>query len=251
MMQANTSKGEGRNNMAELDKLPMESREEPVRIAVDAVPQDNEPDGVNKNASVDALVRDYEAKYNGFRDQESAYVRQAAAQKAKSKVYPSMINANLTEEERMWAAIAHGSAILTLLVGLLTGGVATLFTLFIPLGIYIAFRNRSSFVANQALQAFALQVIGTIGWLVVLIGGVLIGALLSVVLAITVVGLIIVPFVVIAIVLFVLATLVMPFGMGVFGAIAAWEAYQGRWYRYPKIGDWVDRQFHTNFLVTL
>ena len=37
-----------------------------------------------------------------------------------------MIGANLTEEERTWAAIAHGSAILTLLVGLLTGGVAAL-----------------------------------------------------------------------------------------------------------------------------
>ena len=237
--------------MAESDKLPMESREEPVRIQIDALPQDHETDNVNKNASMDALVREYEAKYNGFRDQESACVRQAAAQKMKPRVYPSMNGANLTDEERTWAAIAHGSALLTLLVGLLTGGVATLFTLFIPLGIYIAFRNRSSFVANQALQAFALQVIGTVGWLVVLTGGVLVGALLSIILAITVVGLIVVPFVVVAIVLFVLATLAMPVGMGVFGAIAAWEAYQGRWYRYPKIGEWVDRQFHTNFLVTL
>ena len=101
--------------MAESDKLPMESRDESVRITVDALPQNDETDDVNKNASVDALVRDYEAKYNGFRDQESAYIRQAAAQKAKSKVYPSMSGASLTEEERMWAAIAHGSAILTLL----------------------------------------------------------------------------------------------------------------------------------------
>ncbi len=241
--------------MAESDKLPMESREEPVRIPVDALPQDNEDndiDNANKNASVDALVREYEAKYSGFRDEESPYIRQAAAQiKAKPKVYPSMSGASLTDEERMWAAVAHGSAILTLLVGLLTGGLATLFTLFIPLGVYIAFRNRSAFVANQALQAFALQVIGTVGWLVVLTGGVLVGALLSVVLAITVVGLIVVPFVVIAVVLFVLASLAMPLGMAVYGAIAAWEAYQGKWYRYPKIGDWVDRQFHTNFLVTL
>ncbi|NJL93281.1 MAG: DUF4870 domain-containing protein [Anaerolineae bacterium] len=73
--------------------------------------------------------------------------------------------ANLSDNERLWAALAHGSTVITIAVGVATGGIATLFALLIPLGIYLAFRQRSEFVARHALQAFVAQVIGTVGLL--------------------------------------------------------------------------------------
>ena len=67
----------------------------------------------------------------------------------------------------------------------------------------------------------------------------------------TLIGILLVPFVALAIVLFIVATFVLPLGMVVYGTIAAWETYQGKWYRYPWIADWIDRQMHTGFLATL
>ncbi len=221
----------GASNLDEIDALLNSSREK---------------------LSVDALVKDYEEKYTGFRDAESEKVKRSAV--GVSEPRPKRIavsGAPVTEDERMWAAIAHGSALLTLVVGLVTGGLATLFTLFIPLGIYFAYRQRSEYVAYAALQAFALQVIGTVGWVAVLLAGVLVGALLCVVLAVTIVGILLIPFVALAIVLFVVATFALPLGMIVYGTIAAWESYQGKWYRYPWVGDWIDRQMHAGFLATL
>ncbi len=204
--------------------------------------------------SVDELVRNYEERYTGFRDGESDKVKRGASGIYEPMPRPkryAVSTSNVSEDERMWAAIAHGSAVLTLLVGLLTGGLATLFTLFIPLGIYFAYRQRSQYVAYAALQSFALQVLGTVGWLVVLVGGVLVGGLLVAILAITVIG---IPLAIIAAIilgLFVVATLVMPLGMGVYGAIAAWQSYQGKPYRYPWVGDWIDGQMRAGFLATL
>jgi uncharacterized Tic20 family protein len=157
----------------------------------------------------------------------------------------------VTEDERTWAAIAHASALVTLALGLLTGGIASLLTLFIPLGIYFTYRKRSEYVAYASLQAFALQLLGTVGWLTVLVTGTIVGVLLLVVLVITIVGIILTPIVAIMLGLFVLATFVMPVGMVVYGALAAWETYQGKWYRYPWIGNWIDRQMHTGFLATI
>ncbi len=240
--------------MAEKDTNPGE----PIRIPVETEQTSNVDSSRladhTADESVDALLREYETKYSGFREDEPQQVKQSAAglyipsPKVKRQ---TVTNSNVTEDERMWAAIAHGSALLTLFVGLLTGGIATLFTLFIPLGIYFAYRQRSQYVAYAALQAFALQVLGTVGWLAILIGGVLVGALLCVVLAITLIGVLLIPFVALAIVLFVVASFSLPIGMVIYGTIAAWETYQGKWYRYPWVGDWIDRQMHTGFLATL
>jgi len=219
----------GASNMDEIDELLNTSRDK---------------------LSVDALVKEYEDKYTGFRDAESEKVKRGAGGVPEARRY-TVSGAPVTEDERMWAAIAHGSALLTLVVGLVTGGLATLFTLFIPLGIYFAYRQRSEYVSYAALQAFALQLVGTVGWVAVLMAGVLVGALLCVVLAITLVGILLIPFVALAIVLFVVATFALPLGMVVYGTIAAWQTYQGQRYRYPWIGDWIDRQMHAGFLATL
>jgi uncharacterized Tic20 family protein len=220
--------------------------EEPIRIPVDApAPNDD----------IDELVREYEEQYYGFRDKEKprimGAVLEAPPKPKRSPASQSFRSAAVTDDERMWAAIAHGSAWLTLLLGTFTGGLAALFTLFIPLGIYFAYRQRSEYVAYHALQAFAIQVLGTVGWVAVLTAGMLIGGLLCAVLAITLIGIPLIVVVAIVMALFAVASLGMPLGMLVFSVIASWRTYQGKWYRYPYIGDWIDRQMHSGFLATL
>jgi len=117
--------------------------------------------------------------------------------------------------------------------------------------IYFYYREKSEYVAYHALQAFALQVLGTIGWIAVLAAGGLVGTLLIVILAITIVGLLVVPFVVLGMVLFAVASFGLPIGMVVFGLIAAWEAYQGKWYQVPYVGRWIEQQMHGGFLTNL
>jgi uncharacterized Tic20 family protein len=231
--------------MADQNEKPAQPAQEPIHIPVDApVPDDD----------IDALVRDYEEKYYEFREKESRRIRAATvesvpAPKAKRSM-PLVRTSSTSDDERTWAAIAHGSALLTFLVGGLTGGLAVLFMLFIPLGIYFAYRQRSEYVAYHALQAFALQVLCTVGWLAILVGGMVLGALLCVILAITIIGIPLVIVVALAMALLAVGSLALPFGMPVFGALAAWKAYRGEWYRYPRIGDWIDRQMHGGFLRT-
>ena len=231
--------------MTDQNEKSAQPAEQPIRIPVDApVPDDD----------IDALVRDYEEKYYAFREKESrrinaAQVESAPALKAK-RAAPLVRTSSTSDDERTWAAIAHGSALLTLLVGGLTGGLAVLFMLFVPLGIYFAYRQRSEYVAYHALQAFALQVLCTIGWLVIMVGGVVLGTLLTAILAITIIGIPLAIVAAVAIPLLVVASLALPLGMPVFGAIAAWKAYRGEWYRYPRIGNWIDRQMHGGFLST-
>src|SRR5436305_1441303 len=117
-----------------------------------------------EDTKIDAMVRDYEAKYSTFRDSESPKIKNSA----RSPFRGSVPVYQTTEEERQWAAFAHGSAVLTFLLGLMSGGILTLFSIFIPLGIYFYYRQRSEYVAYQALQAFVLQLLGTIGWFTIL-----------------------------------------------------------------------------------
>ena len=231
------------------EQKPSQPADQPIRIPVDTPAPS--PRGTAA-PDVDQLVREYERKYQGFRDDESAEVKNTATYfipKIKKQPTMPMRTGSTTDTERMWAAIAHASALLTLLIGIPTAGVSALITLFIPLMIYFYFREKSEFVAYHALQAFALQIIGTVGWVAILAVGMLVGALLIVVLAITIVGVLVIPFVVLAMILFAVASLALPLGMVVFGALGAWESYQGNWYRYPYIGAWLDQQMRGGFLT--
>ena len=58
-----------------------------------------------------------------------------------------------TQSERNWAMLAHLTALLTVLVGLHSGGVGSVVALLVPLGMYLYFRERSPYVAFHALQA--------------------------------------------------------------------------------------------------
>ena len=236
------------------DQIPAEQpADQGVKIPV--VPSDN----VKGEAApeVDSLVREYERKYMGFRDSESPEVQRASGSYTpppKTKVRPRTFNyrsADVTESERNWAMLAHLSVLLTLLIGIPSAGLATIVTVFVPLMIYFYFREKSEYVAYHALQSFAVQVLGTIGWIAILAVGMIAGTLLIILLAITIVGLLVVPFVAIGMVLFAVASLGLPIGMVVFGLIAAWEAYQGKWYQVPYVGPWIERQMHGGFLTNL
>ena len=107
-------------------------------------------------------------------------------------------------DERTWAIAAHLSPFLASFVGLPFLG---------PLVIYLIFRDRGPFVRHHAAQALNFQII------------VAIGILISIPLMFVIIG------IVTAIVIGVAAI--------VFQIVAAVEANNGKWYRYPLTPDWV------------
>jgi uncharacterized Tic20 family protein len=153
-----------------------------------------------------------------------------------------------TADEHRWASIAHGSALLTVITAIFSAGTLSLFTLMIPLAIYFHWRRKSEYVAFQALQAFTLQVLGTVGWMAFLVIGSLLFALLTLLLAITVVGLLLLLILVPLFVILVLASFALPIGMLIFSVIGAMQTNDGKDYRVPKIGRWIDRQMYNGFL---
>jgi len=124
-------------------------------------------------------------------------------------------------------------------------GWAVLALVFVPLLIYAGFRDRSRFVAFHALQAFAAQVVGTIGWAVILIIGTLIFAVAIALAAIASIVLIGIPFLLLFIVLYVvfaLAMLLLPLAIVILSIAGAVNTYSGRDFRYPVIAGWIERQ---------
>lgn len=107
-------------------------------------------------------------------------------------------------DERTWAVAAHLSPFLASFVGLPFLG---------PLVIYLVFRDRGPFVRHHAAQALNFQII-------VMIALVVFGLL-----SLALIG---IPFLI--------ATGVAAI---VFQIIAAVEANNGKWYRYPLTPDWV------------
>jgi uncharacterized Tic20 family protein len=208
------------------------------------VRQPDESERVSRLSSVpspDEVVKEYEQQYG---------TRQEG--KRKSRELPrSYSTLNVTDEERLWAAIAHGSVWLTLITGLLTLGVSVPVSIFIPLVIYFLFRRRSDYVAFHALQAFVIQLLGTVGALTLLtVGGAawIAGMVIALLAVFVLVGAILVPLWGIVGVLLGLAVFLMPVAMLLFGTIATIETYHGRDYRYPFIAQWVDRQLAGGFL---
>jgi len=148
-----------------------------------------------------------------------------------------------TKQERNWAALAHFSAILTLLLAIGSGGLGAIPFAFVPLVIYLSFKEKSKFVAFHAAQAVALQVVGSVGYFLFILAGILSVALVWVVSAVLVVILVgilllilVAPLVTAAIAIAIAAA---PFVLGVLSIVGGIEAYNGREYRYPYLGNWV------------
>jgi uncharacterized Tic20 family protein len=122
-------------------------------------------------------------------------------------------------DERTWAMLAHLSVLANLVTGLLGPVIA--------LVIYLAFKDRSRYVAYQSMQAFIFQLIW---WL----GG---GALAA--LAWTISGLLAAILIGCCLMPFALLISLIPLGALVYGAVAAIQTSQGQDFKYWLIGDWV------------
>ncbi len=160
---------------------------------------------------------------------------------------------NISEEERMWAAIAHGSIWITILGGILTTGFVVPISIFIPLVIYFMFRKKSDYVVFHALQAFVLQLVATVGvFALAVFGGAIwiLGLIIALLAIFVLAGVIIVPLWVILGIALVLAVFLTPLAALLLGTIAAVETYNRRDYRYPFISRWIDRQLAGGFLNT-
>jgi uncharacterized Tic20 family protein len=189
--------------------------------------------------SADDVVREYEVRYHEPRKTQPAP--------------RSYSTTHVSDDERMWAAVAHASIWVTMLGGLFTVGFVIPMSIFVPLAIYFLYRKQSDYIAFHALQAFVLQLIGTVGVLtLVVVGGAAwaLGMVIAVLLVAVLAGIILVPLWGIVGILLALTIFVMPFATLVFGTIAAVQTYNRRDYRYPVIARWVDRQLAGGFLNT-
>jgi uncharacterized Tic20 family protein len=125
-------------------------------------------------------------------------------------------------DERTWAMLAHLSVLLNLVTGFL--GVAA------ALLIYFIYKERSRYVAYQAMQAFLFQVVFWAG------GGLLIGVMWAIVGALSaiLIGILLIPFAVVLTFLF----LIMPVVALVYGIVGSIQTSNGEDFRYWLIGDW-------------
>ncbi|MFO7322691.1 MAG: DUF4870 domain-containing protein [Chloroflexota bacterium] len=193
------------------------------------------------SAAADAVVREYEERYRGPREE-----------KPKRREIPrSYSTLRVTDDEKLWAAVAHGSIWITAIISVITVGTLVPVSVFIPLVIYFLFRKRSDYVAFHALQAFVLQLFGTIGaFLLLVVGGTVwaVGLVIALLLMVVLIGFILVPVWGLVGIALLLATALMPLASLLYGTIATIETYNGRDYRYPFISRWVDRQLAGGFL---
>jgi uncharacterized Tic20 family protein len=119
--------------------------------------------------------------------------------------------------------LAHLSTLLNLATGF-GGPIAALI-------IYLVYKDRSRFVAYQALQALVFQLIWWCG------GGLLIGLMWAIVgvLSAIIIGIVLIP--VAACITPILVLL--PVGALVYGIIGAVQVSQGQDFKYWLVGDWV------------
>ena len=199
------------------------------------------------------VVREYEERYHGRRNHhrpprpDPPPIEGVAMDEDDYAPKPKRELLGVTDNERKWAALAHASTLLTALVALPSAGLIVLLTMFAPLLIYLAFRQRSEYVAFHALQAFTMQLIGTIGFLVALLLGVVVWTallILSLVLIVVVVGVVLTPVVALAALVYFLVVLLMPLGMVIYSVIAMVETWSGHNYRVPYIARWVETQMY-------
>ncbi len=147
-----------------------------------------------------------------------------------------------SDDDTVWAVIAHGSALLTILVGLLTGGVLCLVGPLVPLVIWLVFRERSRFVARHALQATIFQTVLMVGIVILaVLGGVILAAAWAATAALmnAVVGICLIPVALLLTLLYIIVVLGLPVAALVYAVYGAYEVAQGRDFRYWLVGNWV------------
>ena len=145
----------------------------------------------------------------------------ASAKKATTTTTDNVVTlpALSPSEERTWAMVAHLSVLVNLVSGILGPVVAFV--------IYAVYKDRSRYVAYQALQSFVFQLIWWVG------AGALVGFVWAVtgILSAVLIGLLLIPFACIFSFLPVFAL--------IYGTYAGIECSQGKDFKYWLIGDWV------------
>ena len=178
------------------------------------------------------------------RRSETRKLEEEARQETALEAVPGSLHLGLTRPEMSWAAVAHASILLTLLLGISTGGIAAILGPLVPAIIWYAYRGRSAYVAEQARQATIFQLVGILGLLALAIVGailVAVGWTVSAVLVIVLIGVILLLVMLIVTLLWGAAVVALPIVQVVYGCYAALEAYQGRPFRYMWIADLIDR----------
>jgi uncharacterized membrane protein len=152
----------------------------------------------------------------------------------------------LIGQERFWATLAHAMGPIMIAMLIFGDGANWLGLMLITGGIYLYFSNKSDHIKFHARQALAAQILGTFGWVALLIGGTIawVGMLIvSILLILVLIGLVLTPLVALGYPMFLIASFLLPLGVAIFGTKGAWEAWHGRDYRYPKLADWLDKRF--------
>jgi uncharacterized Tic20 family protein len=236
------------DNSGAATSVPIRLEPDPRDVAQQALRRAAEKERLGRD-----IVREYEEKYHGTAATRSKRLRSEAPAKEQRWHTIRQVDwrprsvplAGLSVDERLWAGIAHGSFLLTLLAAILMDGWAALAMVFVPLAIYFSYREKSDFVAFHALQAFAAQIVGTVGWAAFLVIGSIVFALAITIAGLASVVLVGIPFVILfslLYVVFVMAMLAVPVGVFILALIGAVNTYNGRDLRYPMIARWIDRQ---------
>ena len=147
-------------------------------------------------------------------------------------------------DEWTTAALAHASALLTLVLGM-AGGIGALVGPVVPLVMYLGYREKSRFVAFHALQSFVYQMAGMLSYIVlVAVLAILVAMawIVSGLLSAVLVGFLLMPFALLLTLLMVLLLVGLPFAWVSYGLYAAYQVYQGRDFRYWLIGEWLARE---------
>ena len=150
------------------------------------------------------------------------------------------MDTSIDQNERIWAAIAHGSAVVTLFLALSTAGTGTLAGVLVPLVIYLAYNNKSRYVTYHALQALAFQTVVIVGSFAV---GLLGGGLIAVVWVVTVllmsvlVGFLLLPISIGLTALIGMAIALFPFAAAAYAMVGSYKTYSGEVFDYAYIGD--------------
>jgi uncharacterized Tic20 family protein len=143
-----------------------------------------------------------------------------------------------------WAAVAHGSILLTLLLGVLSGGIAAILGPIVPAIIWYVHRDRSEYVVEQARQATVFQLVGLLGLLALaLVGAILVAAgwVVSAALVVVLIGVVLLVVMTIVTLVWAAGLVALPIALVVYGCYAALETYNGRPFRYRWVADMIDR----------
>lgn len=184
-----------------------------------------------------------------FQEDESQEipVRMAEKPKREGSASPRPSARPVTENERLWATIAHAlGPVMLFLFFVADANFLAFLALFSTGFIYLYHRNRSAYVWQHARQALLAQLLGSVGWMLIVISGTMLWVVLfiiSLLLILILIGLILAPIMLISAPFLFAATFVLPIGVGIFGALGAWKTWQGQDFRYPYVADWLDERF--------